>query len=122
MAVIRVASDSRIGDRPIDPFNLTAGSRVPRFDEPVIAVVLRACKFEAMRAEQFASDPGGCLLEPLDENGLGGAIDGYQRVEAPLQGVNLDDVGMEIAERFALELTPDGLLASPSWPSPARGS
>ena len=88
MAVIRVASYSRIVDRPIDPFNLTAGSRVPRRDEPVIAVVLRACKFEAMRAELRAGDPGGCLLVPLDENGLGGAIDGYRRVEAPLQSAD----------------------------------
>ena len=75
VAVVVVAFDSRIDDRPVHPFNLTVGPRVPRPGEPVIDVVLRACKLENMRAEQRAGDPGGCLLVPLDENELDGAID-----------------------------------------------
>ncbi len=61
--------------------------------------------------EEVCGDPGGCLLVQLDESELGGAIDGYQQVEAPLLGADLGDVDVEVAERVALELTPDGRVA-----------
>ena len=46
-------------------------------------------------AQEVRGDPGGCLFVQLDESELGGAIDGYQQVEAPFFGADLGDVDVK---------------------------
>jgi hypothetical protein len=156
VALVVVALDRCLLDRPVHPLDLTIRPRVTRFGQPMFDVEVGAGRFEGMAAEgqllrphlpdvlrrpaiagrigevravvgehrvdlvghcsskspkEVTGDAPGRFLVQLDEGELGRAINGYQQVETALLGTDLGDVDVEVAERVALELAPDGRVA-----------
>lgn len=67
-------------------------------------------RFDEMAQEVASGAPFGFSVK-LDEGELAGPIDGDEHVELALRGLYLGDVGVEEADRVALELRFDWLLA-----------
>ncbi len=65
-------------------------------------------------SQEVAGHPAGRPFVQLDEGELGRPVDRHEQVQPAFLGVHLGDVEVEVAERVALELGAQRLVASTS--------
>jgi hypothetical protein len=62
-------------------------------------------------SQEIPGDPAGGFLMQFDESELRGSINGHQKVELALRGMDLGDIDVKVAERIGFELALVGLVA-----------